>query len=152
MEFFDYLTHVSLNWNTKKYKTYEQKAIIKLIVIFIAAFIIGLGISFQYDLWAGIATFFMFAVVIKINNSLTNSKSQQFELDAHAHLNQLSTLFTLTARRDVSIANLREQLAKADNSFTKVPHQIFSILDNASARDMVLWATPVPTNETNLDD
>jgi len=139
MEFCEYLTCFSLNRYTKEYEIRKRQRKNSHLIpfTFLIVFILGIGFASGYG-WLTLAgIIILFAIKYTFNDFLPTPNSQAIEIDANAHLENLFRLFTLS-HKIVSISYFREQLTIIDSRFTKVPDEIFSILDNASARGLVL--------------
>lgn len=134
------MTYASFNPYTEEYKKRERKIFALTVVKLLVAGLVGLGAANTHGWWAGLTIALVFMVLFEIYGYIANKKSSWNESSARTLFNDIASVFEITRQKILSIDLLRERLAAIDGGKGNyLPDEIFSILDSATGRGVVLW-------------
>lgn len=112
-----------------------------LFVVFLFASLIGLSVAVISSGLAGVITFFGTYMLLLCRDYLTRSKTSREEERIGGLYTEVRGVFESMRDSPLSPFYLRERLLSIAHKGIRFPVGIFPILDNAIARDPILWGT-----------
>lgn len=138
------LTCSAANRNTDSFWKRERNATALAVFVFLVAVAVGVGAAIQHGWWAGPLAMLGFVTLALIYDHIEHKGNRQaredrIRCDSDLH-SDLYRAFFLARARGGSAILLRERLAAIDGGKGYIlKDEIFSVIDNAQARGVVLW-------------
>ena len=139
------LTNASLNRYTEAFRRRERKANTLAVLLIVASVLVGLGAVSRQGWSVGLIIAFCSHMLLVHYDQLVNTELRMEKGRIGARLTQVQKIFLQARNKELSVVLLRERLTTIDGGKGEVlPDEIFSILDSAIRRDVVLWGIEAP--------
>lgn len=134
------MTLASLNPYSKEFRKQNRIAIARTLLGLLLAGLVGASTANAFGWWAGLIGILGFAALVGIVDHFAWARSRADKQRIAALQDQMCSAFELTFRRPFSVRLLRERLvAMDDGKGGIVPAEVFSIIDCAIGRGVILW-------------
>jgi hypothetical protein len=134
------VTLASLNRYTDAYKKRERKAMLWSVLWWLVAALIGVGAAITHGWWAAPVVAPAFVLLIDLMHRQIGREVSTTQLGLLSTLDAIHRVFLLTGKNELSIVLLRERLTSVKIAESEpLRDEIFSIIDCAVARGVVLW-------------